>query len=130
MTIGERIREYRKLKNMSMAEFGERLGISGQAISQIELGKTNINERIIKTICSEFNISREWLETGEGEMELLPLDDDAVLIAELVQLGEGHATKEIVKALLKLYLSLSDDKKNIIDTAIETAIEATKKDPE
>ena len=130
MTIGERIREYRKTKNMSMAEFGERLGISGQAISQIELGKTNINERIIKTICSEFSISRDWLETGEGRMELLPLDDDAELIAELIALGDDHATKEVVKAVLRLYLSLPEDKKYIIDKAIETAIEATKKDPE
>ena len=108
-----------------MAEFGERLGISGQAISQIELGKTNINERIIKTICSEFSISRDWLETGEGRMELLPLDDDAELIAELIALGDDHATKEVVKAVLRLYLSLPEDKKYIIDKAIETAIEAT-----
>lgn len=129
MTIGERIREYRKSKKMSMAEFGERLGISGQAISQIELGKTVVNERILKSICSEYNVSREWLETGEGEMELLPLDEEAELLADLVKYGGKRATIASLRAIVHWYLSLPDDDKDYLDEAIVQAVELTKKRP-
>lgn len=129
MTIGERIREYRKSKGLSMADFGDRLGISGQAISQIELGKTVINERIIKAICSEFSVSREWLETGEGTMELLPLDDDAELFAEMQKIPNS-ATLESLKAIARMYVGLTKEERRALDQMITDAVLATKKDPE
>lgn len=129
MTIGERIREYRKSKGLSMADFGDRLGISGQAISQIELGKTMINERIIKAICSEFSVSREWLETGEGTMELLPLDDDAELFAEMQKIPNS-ATLESLKAIARMYVGLTKEERRALDQMITDAVLATKKDPE
>lgn len=130
MTIGERIREYRKSKSLSMAEFGERLSITGQAVSLIELGKTEPSERIIKAICSEFDVRREWLETGEGEMKRLPIDEDAELFKEVVELGQSSATVESLKAILKMYLSLDQDGKDFLDQLIREAVEKTKKDPE
>lgn len=129
MTIGERIREYRKSKGLTMADFGDRLGISGQAISQIELGKTMINERIIKAICSEFSVSREWLETGEGTMELLPLDDDAELFAEMQKIPNS-ATLESLKAIARMYVGLTKEERRALDQMITDAVLATKKDPE
>lgn len=129
MTIGERIREYRKSKGLSMADFGDRLGISGQAISQIELGKTMINERIIKAICSEFSVSREWLETGEGTMELLPLDDDAELFAEMQKIPNS-ATLESLKSIARMYVGLTREERRTLDQMITDAVLATKKDPE
>lgn len=130
MTIYERIAEIRKAVNLTQTAFGQRIGASRDTIANLEGGRSSISSMQKTSICREFNVSQEWLETGEGEMFTLQLDEDAALINELIALGDGHATKELVKAILKLYLSLPGDKKHIIDTAIETAIEATKKGPE
>ena len=130
MTIGDRIREYRKCKGMSAAAFAEKLGISGQAISQIENGKTTATERIIISICSAYQVSRDWLETGEGEMELLPLDDDAELFAQMLKIGKDSATINSLKAIAKMYIGLDEAERRTIDKMIREAVLATKKDPE
>lgn len=130
MEINERIKMVRKELKKTQLEFAAELFMTNDAISNIERGLNPPSGRTIELISKTFNVSKEWLITGEGPMFMLPLDDDAELISELIRLGDGHATKEIVKAVLRLYLALPDDKKGIIDKAIETAIEATKKDPE
>jgi hypothetical protein len=32
------------------------------------LGKKNVNDRIIQLISTQFNVNKEWIKTGEGEM--------------------------------------------------------------
>lgn len=130
MTIAERMKAVRAEAKLKQKEFADSILVSVDAVSMMERGVMPVSPRTIAMTCEKYNVSKDWLENGEGEMHVLPLDDDADLVDELMKLGEGHATKEIVKALLKLYLSLPDEKKNIIDKAFETAIEATKKDPE
>jgi hypothetical protein len=34
----------------------------------MELGKRKANDRIIKLICTSFNVNEQWLRHGEGEM--------------------------------------------------------------
>lgn len=76
MTLGDRLKQLRKMQKMSQVEFGSRIGVSGATISTSESGKTNPDEQTIRAICSEFNVSRTWLETGEGQpyvqTELVP----------------------------------------------------------
>lgn len=129
MTIGERIREYRKSLGLTMAQFGERLSITGSAVSLIELGNTNPSDRILKAICAEYNVSREWLETGEGEMEILPLDADTELFAEMQKI-ESSATLESLKAIARMYVGLTIEERRTLDKMITDAALATKKDPE
>lgn len=68
MTINNRVTELRKSLNLTMEAFGSRLGVTKSAISRIEGGVVGVTTQIITSICREFNVSREWLETGEGEM--------------------------------------------------------------
>jgi transcriptional regulator with XRE-family HTH domain len=85
MEIYKRIRELRKnhLK-MSMEAFGSRLGVSRDTINNIELNrlaKPDQKMSLYKLICSEFNVSEEWLLNGTGPMfvqpEVFSLDDFA-----------------------------------------------------
>ena len=39
-------------------------------MSNLENGHRNLTEQMTKSICREFNVSDEWLRTGEGEMFL------------------------------------------------------------
>lgn len=76
MTIGERIKQVRKSQGFTQADFGKRIGISLSGVSMLEKGTNNPSEQTIRAICSEFNVSRAWLETGEGQpyvqTELVP----------------------------------------------------------
>ena len=66
MTEGERIKEVRKKNRMTLEQFGNILGVTKVAISNIENGKRNVTEQMRKSICREFRIDPIWLSTGEG----------------------------------------------------------------
>lgn len=68
MSINERIKQLRQTLNLSQAKFAKAISISNGYIAGIELGKRNVNDRIIKLICITFNVNEQWLKTGEGDM--------------------------------------------------------------
>jgi transcriptional regulator with XRE-family HTH domain len=52
---------------MNQTEFGEAIGVTLAAYSKYETGKVVPDKSIRLLICSKFNVSETWLETGEGE---------------------------------------------------------------
>ena len=66
--MNARIKEVREVKGLSQADFAELLNLKRNSISLIEVGKRNPSDRTILDICNKFNVSEEWLRTGEGEM--------------------------------------------------------------
>lgn len=66
--MNARIKEVREAKGLSQADFAELLNLKRNSISLIEVGKRNPSDRTILDICNKFNVSEEWLRTGEGEM--------------------------------------------------------------
>lgn len=63
----ERIKQIRKNHGLSQADFAEKISISRSALTKIETGENNPSEQTLVLICDKFGISRQWLETGEGE---------------------------------------------------------------
>jgi len=63
-----RLKELRKDLKLTQTEFGEKIGKSLQAIQQYEYGIRNINESLILLICKIFNVNREWLVDGVGNI--------------------------------------------------------------
>ena len=68
--MNERLKRARKALGLSQSKFAEKLGMTAQALSLIEIGKTPITDKHIKPICAIFNVNEEWLETGNGAMFL------------------------------------------------------------
>jgi transcriptional regulator with XRE-family HTH domain len=64
--MNNRIKEIRKDHHLTQSQFAERIGLKQNSIAQIEIGKRTPSEQVIVSICREFGIFREWLETGEG----------------------------------------------------------------
>lgn len=64
----ERIRAIRKALRLSQREFGERLGVSRDVISNLEYGRVQPKELLLRHICHICQVNQHWLETGEGEM--------------------------------------------------------------
>ena len=71
--MNNRIKEIRSHFNLSRAAFGEKIGVSGDVINNLERGRVEAKDHMILLICKEYNVNEEWLRTGEGEM-LLPTD--------------------------------------------------------
>jgi transcriptional regulator with XRE-family HTH domain len=68
MLIGRRIRELRKHLRLSGTEFGKRISLTHSAISQIETGKNVPLSKTIEAILEVYNVNKDWLETGKGDM--------------------------------------------------------------
>lgn len=66
-TVNERLHILRtELLNMTMENFGKKIGVSKATISNIENGY-NMSSLICKAICSEYHVNYFWLMKGEGE---------------------------------------------------------------
>jgi transcriptional regulator with XRE-family HTH domain len=66
--MNKRLADLRKTLGITQAECGRQLGVSAQAISQMETGKIKCTDGTIKLLCLTFHVSERWLRTGEGEM--------------------------------------------------------------
>nr|DAG50897.1 MAG TPA: helix-turn-helix protein [Caudoviricetes sp.] len=53
---------------MSQTDFGTKIGVTRGVINNLDRGLTDLQDPLLSLICSVFNVRREWLETGEGEM--------------------------------------------------------------
>ena len=67
--IGKRIRLLRKSLGLNQTDFGKALGLKQAIIGQYETGVRNVTERNIDILCKTYNIRKDWLLTGNGEME-------------------------------------------------------------
>lgn len=107
--LQDRVRELRTTLGYKLKEMGEKLGISHGAYSDWERGKNNVPESKRQLICKVFNVNREWLDTGNGDMFVAAkspedLDKDAFLrvITEYWEaLPERHRAlvREIIAAI-------------------------------
>jgi len=70
--VRERIKKVRLALNISQHDFAKRIYISQTLLGDIELGNRNVNERTIQLISTEFNVNKDWLLTGNGEMFSAP----------------------------------------------------------
>ena len=66
--IGERIKALIDELGISQRQFAYRISINPATISKIVQGKIIPNNRIIILITNVFNVSKKWLETGEGDI--------------------------------------------------------------
>ena len=107
MTQGERIRSLRKELNLTLEEFGERIGIKKSSLSLIENGKNNPSEQSMKSICREFNVNEEWLRYGTGEM-FIALDKEDLLM-EWAGRILGSESDSFRKRFVKMLMSLTED---------------------
>ena len=125
MTQGERIREVRNTLGLTLEKFGDRLGVTKVAISNIEKGNRNLTEQMTKAICREFNVDYMWLTTGDGEM-FIDNDNDFIERIDRIMAGEDEARKN----LFKFMLELSDDDIAALDRLMKKAIEFTQNNKE
>lgn len=109
MTENERIKQLRKeYLQLTLEEFGAKLGLGKSSISDIETGRRNITPQTRISICREYNVREEWLKDGEGTPFRVPGSRDEEIAAFV---GEALADEsdDFRAQLLHVLSRLSDD---------------------
>lgn len=70
MSVGLRITEIRN--NLKKKVFASDLGITADYLRMLEANEKNPGKTLIKLICHKYNLTEEWLTTGDGEKYSLP----------------------------------------------------------
>lgn len=100
MTLGGRIKKLRKSLDLTQKKFAEQIGTSQNSIANYEIDHRSPSAAALNNICKTFNVSEEWLRTGEGEM-LLPTP--ATIVDEVVkEYGLDDLDKQIILEYIKL----------------------------
>ena len=116
MTIGERIRQVRKFKDLTQKKFADSLGMKQNTVATYEMGRTNPSDPAIKSICREFGVNEEWLRSGEGEM--FAPDATSALDALAQEQNLTHGEYILIEKLLHLKPEV---RKGILDYIMEVA---------
>lgn len=75
--MGTRLKLLRQYFGLTQKEFAEKIGVSLPTVKRWESSNQKLDDRTIKLISELFNISENWLKTGEGEM-IVKNDSDKV----------------------------------------------------
>lgn len=111
MSINQRVKQIRQSLNLSQAKFAKALSISNGYIAGIELEHNNVNERLIKLICFTFNVSKEWIKTGTGNM----FNEQPNQLAELASTTFKELKPEYQEYIIKQIDQLLDIQKKESD---------------
>jgi len=66
--IGFRIGELIATLRIKKVRFAEKIHVEQSYVTQLTTGKRNPSDRLVDSICREFNVNETWLRTGEGDM--------------------------------------------------------------
>lgn len=106
--ISERFKQLRNELGKSQTEFGAGIGVSRSVINNIERGVTEPSDVFLNHLCVVYNVNREWLETGEGE-----LFDKSEQLDETAKLIESICDSPDMRSLLATWAQLSDENKAV-----------------
>lgn len=100
--MNERLKEVRTSKGMNQHDFAKSLGIGQSTLAMMEVGKRDITERHVKTICAIHGVDEHWFRTGEGE-PFRQTEKDL-----LDRLSEEYKLSDRERATISSFLKLSD----------------------
>ena len=108
--ISERFKQLRDELGKSQTEFGAGIGVSRSVINNIERGVTEPSDVFLNHLCDVYNVNREWLESGEGE-----LFDKSEQLDETAKLIESISDSPAMRSLLATWAQLSDENKAVFE---------------
>lgn len=124
----DRIKKIRKAVKLTQVQFGEKIGVKGNTVTNYESGLRTPTDAVIKSICREFNVDENWLRTGEGEMFLPVLEEDemALYVSELLEDEGDNPLYTIIKEVMHTYSELSPKSQEVIRDAAAKLLENLK----
>ncbi|MDR1947975.1 MAG: helix-turn-helix domain-containing protein [Spirochaetaceae bacterium] len=107
VSVNRRIKQVRETLHLSQAQFSRVISLSGGYLAGVETEKRKANDRIIKLICSAFNVNAEWLKTGAGEIFSQHPDEEFTKLVSLFK-ELNPPFKEYILKQIDLLLEIQD----------------------
>lgn len=113
----DRIKAIRKHYNLTQTEFGDRIGVKGNTITNYENDLRNPSDAIIVSICREFNVNEDWLRSGTGDMfqPISKSDQIADMMSDVLKCDEEAFKRRLITALARLDDSGWENLEKLID---------------
>lgn len=100
--IGDKLRELRKERRLSLEKLGELLDVSGQQISRFEKGIHKLNASQLYVISRALNVPISWFFQNHKDSEM-EQSHWRVIVPEFMQMGVRNvATDEELETMLLL----------------------------
>lgn len=123
--MNERIKYIRKKEGLSQQKFADKLGIARGNIAAYEVGKNAPSDAVISLICSKFNVNKDWLLTGKGDMYDAPEDEVAAVVSDLLE--ESNPFYDIIISIMKSYKKLDDKSQSALNALMQELLDNMKK---
>lgn len=124
--MNERIKYIRKKEGLSQQKFADKLGIARGNIAAYEVEKNAPSDAVISLICSKFNVNKEWLLTGKGDMYDVPEDEVAAVASDLLE--ESNPFYDIIISIMKSYKKLDDKSQSALNDLIRELMDNMKRE--
>jgi transcriptional regulator with XRE-family HTH domain len=116
-TTSERIKAVRKALGISQRDFCAGIYLSHSFYAKIETGTRSPNERVYELICNKYNVNKDWLLTGRGEMfSDSPPDVELARLMEIIK-ELDPLFRECIIQQIKLMANLHKKSKEIKENA-------------
>ena len=116
MTENERVREVRKSENLTLEEFGKRLGVGKSAVSDVERSRNALSDQMCRSICREFGVREAWLRNGEEPMRE---PEPARPVDELDRILLQYGLPASLRGLFLRYAKLSEPAQKEVENMIQ-----------
>ncbi|AWZ50054.1 XRE family transcriptional regulator (plasmid) [Clostridiaceae bacterium 14S0207] len=115
--VGLRLKQLRKKLNLTQEQLGNKLCVSRSNIGNIEVGNVTLSERNTKDICELFNVNKNWLLHGDGEM-FVTIDEDKELLEFVIRvLGNKN---DFIKNTFLTLARLDEDEWQVVEKIIKS----------
>lgn len=103
----ERFKQIRKMLGMNQKEFGEKIGLSRDAVANIENRRTEVKSMTKSLLRKYYGVDLDWFETGNGEMFTETARENDIMY-QVGKLFDGE-TDSFKKRLISILISLDDE---------------------
>ena len=104
--MNERIKQIRKLSNLTQQEFADKIKVKRNTVATYEMGRSIPSDSAIALICREFNVNENWLRNGEGPIYT---ERDGSFTEMLSDIDDSD--DDFIKNIIKIYMELDEDSK-------------------
>lgn len=109
MSIGTKIKELRKSKKLSQAEFGKRIGVSQTTVTAWETGRAEPTSSYIASVADYFHVTTDYLLGRDGKEGNSVDTKDLAEIMDSIMTYNGKELnqhdKDVVEGLISAYLN-------------------------
>ena len=113
--IGTRVKKVRLRKGISQEQFGEIIGIKKAAVSKIENGENSLSKGNLLAICRQFNVNKEWLINGNGEMFTTKSKEDEIRNFFENAISSDSDIAKIQRKFISTLVSLDEEEWIVLD---------------